>query len=63
MSFGRRFVKDKLEVSAGVKNLFDNTNIVGIGSSGGVHTDGGGNTPVAWGRTMFFKLAYVFNTY
>ena len=63
LSFGRNFLKDKLEVSAGVKNLFNNTNIVGIGGSGGVHSGDDGNTPVAWGRSLFFKLGYVFNRY
>lgn len=53
----KTFMQKRLEVNAGVRNLFDVTNITSAGSSGGVHSGGGGNVPVAWGRTFFVKLS------
>jgi outer membrane receptor for ferrienterochelin and colicins len=53
-------MQKRLSVNAGVRNLFDITNIVSAGGSGGVHSGGGGNVPVAWGRTYFLKLSYTF---
>ncbi|HEX3006682.1 MAG TPA: TonB-dependent receptor, partial [Bacteroidales bacterium] len=53
--------KDKLEISTGIKNAFDNTNITGKGSTG-VHSGGGQNdNPVAWGRTFFLQLQLSLN--
>jgi outer membrane receptor for ferrienterochelin and colicins len=49
--------KDQLEVSGGIKNAFDNKNVIGRGSSG---PHGGGEgpnaTPVGWGRSLFFQI-------
>jgi outer membrane receptor for ferrienterochelin and colicins len=56
----KTFMQKRLSVNAGVRNLFDVTNIVSAGGSGGVHSGGGGNVPVAWGRTYFLKLSYTF---
>lgn len=54
----KSYFNKRLSVNAGVRNLFDVTNITSIGGSGGVHSSGGGNVPVAWGRTFFLKLSY-----
>lgn len=55
----RKFFANKLAVSAGVKNVFNNTNIDITGNvSGGVHTSGDGNSPVNYGRLYFLKLSY-----
>jgi outer membrane receptor for ferrienterochelin and colicins len=49
------FLKNRLTVSAGVKNLFNVQNLDVQNSTGGVHSNG--NIPVAWGRTFFTGLA------
>jgi outer membrane receptor for ferrienterochelin and colicins len=55
----RKFFANKLAVSAGVKNVFNNTNVDITGNvSGGVHTSGDGNSPVNYGRLYFLKLSY-----
>jgi outer membrane receptor for ferrienterochelin and colicins len=55
----RKFLANKLTLSAGVKNVFNNTNIDITGNvSGGVHTSGDGNSPVNYGRLYFIKLSY-----
>lgn len=54
----KSFLNKRLGVNAGVRNLFDVTNISSMGGSGGVHSSGGGSVPVAWGRTYFLKLTF-----
>ena len=54
------FLRDRLNLSAGVKNIFDNKTIPAVGGTGGVHTGGTGSYPVGWGRTFFFKLSFNF---
>ncbi len=55
----RKFLANRLAVSAGVKNVFNNTNIDITGNvSAGVHTSGDGNSPVNYGRLYFLKLSY-----
>lgn len=54
----KTFMHKRLSVNAGVRNLFDVTNITATGSTSGVHSGGGGNMPVAWGRTFFVKLSF-----
>jgi outer membrane receptor for ferrienterochelin and colicins len=58
----RSFFKDKLQLTVGGKNLFDNKNINSLGSTGGAHSSGNGaSTPVGWGRTWFAGLTFYFN--
>jgi outer membrane receptor for ferrienterochelin and colicins len=59
----KSFLKDRLTIGAGVKNIFDNTTIPAAGGSGGVHTGGEGAYPVGWGRTVFIQAAVNFNKY
>jgi len=55
----RKFFSNRLAVSTGVKNLFNNTNIPISGNvSTGVHTSGDGNSPVNYGRLYFLRLNY-----
>ncbi len=55
----RKFLANRLAVSAGIKNVFNNTNIDITGNaSTGVHTSGDGNSPVNYGRLYFLKLSY-----
>jgi outer membrane receptor for ferrienterochelin and colicins len=55
--FNRRF-----QVSAGIKNLFDNTALPAIGSNGNTAHSGGG-TLIGWGRTFFVRAAYTFKKF
>lgn len=54
--------KEKIEFSTGIKNIFNNKNILGRGSSG-PHSGSGGpnNNPVGWGRTLFVQLQLNLN--
>jgi outer membrane receptor for ferrienterochelin and colicins len=55
----RKFFANKLALSAGVKNVFNNTNVDITGNgTGGIHTSGNGNSPVNYGRLFFLKLTY-----
>ncbi len=57
----RWFFKRRLNIQAGAKNLFDNTDVNTGGYSGGgtAHSSGGsGSVPVGWGRTFFLKLQF-----
>jgi len=65
LSISRQFWKNNITLQAGVKNLFDNTNIdiKGDTGSGGIHTDGGTSSPVGWGRTFFVRLNISFKQF
>ena len=54
----KKFWQNRLSVSAGVKNLFDNKEIGGQGVDGGSgHGSGQGvSSLVGWGRTFFFSM-------
>lgn len=60
ITVGRSFLKDRINLSIGAKNLFDVTNIVSTGTleGGNVHNSGEttGSVPVAWGRSLFIRL-------
>jgi len=57
------FLNRSLNVTLGVKNLFDVTYIPSTGSSGEAHSSGGSAYPAGWGRTFFFSLSYSFRKY
>ncbi|MCX6271183.1 MAG: TonB-dependent receptor [Bacteroidetes bacterium] len=58
------FLGNRLKLTAGLKNLFDNTTIAFTGDSGGAHGSGSnGTSDIGWGRTFFIRLAYTFNKY
>ena len=56
--------KNQLQVSAGIKNLFDVKSIYssGGGSFGSVHGSGGGSL-IGYGRTVFAGISYSFNKF
>lgn len=58
-----KYLLDKdIEISLGIKNLFDVTNIATTGlQSGGVHTGNNSSIPINWGRTYFLRLNYSLN--
>lgn len=59
LTLSRSFLKDRLQLSVGAKNLFDVTEVKTSGSSGGgVHSSGSTSMPVAWGRSFFAGLKF-----
>lgn len=59
ITLSKPFWHNRLQAQIGAKNLFDNTNIAVKGDTGGggIHSGGGGFSPVGWGRTYFIRLA------
>ncbi len=58
LTFAKKFYANRLTVSTGVKNIFNNTSIDVIGGgTGTAHTSGDGR-PVGYGRFYFVKLSY-----
>ncbi len=55
ITFTRNFWLNRIQLSTGVKNLFD-VKDVQASVSGGAHSSAGGSVPMAWGRTVFAKL-------
>jgi outer membrane receptor for ferrienterochelin and colicins len=60
----KRFWNDRISLSAGVKNLMDNTSVQTYNFSSVAHSAAGeGSSPVAWGRTYFIKFSMNFLKY
>ena len=59
VSISKNFFKRRLQLTTGVKNLFDVTTVNRVSGGGGAHS-GGGNLPVAYGRSFFINLTYKF---
>ncbi|MCK5136018.1 MAG: TonB-dependent receptor [Bacteroidales bacterium] len=63
INFSVKLFRQQLRLTTGVKNLFDNTMLVGI-SSGSGHGGGDGvSSLVGWGRTVFLGVNYYFTKY
>jgi outer membrane receptor for ferrienterochelin and colicins len=62
-SMQRSFLKNRLTIGAGVKNIFDNTDIPAVGGSSGVHTGGSGDYPIGYGRTFFLQASVNINQF
>ena len=55
----KKWFNNRLESSAGVKNLFDVREVKSVGSDpGAVHASAANQTNVAWGRTAFIQLIW-----
>ncbi|NOZ45202.1 MAG: TonB-dependent receptor [Chlorobi bacterium] len=65
ISLTKKFIKNKLKIVVGAKNLFNNTTILttGRGGSSGGHSSSSGSSPVGWGRTYFIKMSYKISKY
>lgn len=64
ITLSKKFFKNKLTISTGVKNLFDNVSVNGVVSGGtGAHSGGSSASLVGWGRTFFVGLKYNFSKY
>lgn len=55
------FLEDRIQLSLGVKNLLNVTDIASQGGGGGFHTTNQTTAPVSWGRSYFVKLNLSFN--
>lgn len=55
-SLSRAFFDDLLTLRAGVKNLFDVTDVKTSAESQGAHSSSASSLPVSWGRTFFLNL-------
>jgi outer membrane receptor for ferrienterochelin and colicins len=61
MTFSKNFLKNRITVSCGVKNLFNNT---GIGIVDGGHGSSNSTSSlVGWGRTYFLDLKFKISKY
>lgn len=58
VSASRRFLRDRLMLSVGGKNLLNIQNLRSSAATGGTHSGGGTETPLAWGRSAFIQLSY-----
>ena len=61
----KKFWHNRLMLSTGVKNIFDNNEIGGLGSGSGSGHGGGqsASSLVGWGRTFFLSLKINFVKY
>lgn len=63
VTLSKSFFKNRLKLSTGIKNVFDNQTIPAVGGTGGAHGSGDGAMSIGWGRTYFVRLAFTFNKY
>jgi outer membrane receptor for ferrienterochelin and colicins len=61
----KSFLHNRLNLSVGVNNIFNNKTIEAVaGAAGGsAHGGGSGSMNIGLGRTYFTKLSFVFNSY
>ncbi len=58
------FWKNRIRLSCGLKNIFNNQIIPSTGLGGGGHGSGGGDgVAIGYGRTVFFRFTFNFNQY
>jgi len=58
-----KLFRQQVRISTGVKNLFNNTELVGISGSTGHGGGDGISSLVGWGRTYFIGINYYFTKY
>lgn len=61
ITLSRSFWKNRITLSAGVKNLTDVVNVQTVGNSGAAHSVSSGSTSIGWGRSYFASLRFNFN--
>lgn len=60
----KSFMHNRLNLSVGIKNIFNNKTIAAVAGGGGTaHGGGSGSMNIGLGRTFFAKLSFVFNSY
>jgi outer membrane receptor for ferrienterochelin and colicins len=55
-SVNRNFWNKRINLAAGVKNIFDVRSIGISNATQGAHSGGGSSTPIAWGRSAYIRL-------
>ena len=55
-----KLFKQQIRLSAGVKNIFDNTQLQGTSGGSGHGGGDGASSLVGWGRTYFVGINYNF---
>jgi len=63
LNFSVKLFRQKLRLSTGIKNIFDNTQLVGMGGGSGHGGGDGISSLVGWGRTYFVGVNYYFTKY
>lgn len=63
VNISKMFWKRHITVAIGAKNLLNVNRINSSSSDSGAHTGGGGSAPVAWGRSLYLKLSFNFDTF
>lgn len=63
VNVSKLFWKRRITFAIGAKNLLNVTSINSSTAEAGAHTGSGGSSPIAWGRTMYVKLSFNFDTF
>jgi len=63
LNFSLKLLRQQLRLSTGVKNIFNNTRLVGTGEGSGHGGGDGISSLVGWGRTYFVGVNYYFTKY
>jgi outer membrane receptor for ferrienterochelin and colicins len=61
LTTSKKFLKNKIAITFGVRNLFDVTDINTNAVSGGAHSGTNSTVTLGYGRSYFLKLAYNIN--
>ena len=58
LTLAGNFFRQNLQISAGIKNLFNNVTVLSSGT-GFIHGSNQGDFPVGWGRSFFVRLNHI----
>lgn len=61
LTLNKYFLKERINLSIGCKNLLDVKNIITSSAATGVHSSSSGNTALSTGRNYFIKLTFNFS--
>ena len=63
VTLSKSFFHNRVKISSGIKNVFDNKTIPAVGGTGGAHGSGDGALSIGWGRTYFARISFTLNKY
>lgn len=63
VNISKMFWKRHITLAIGAKNLLNVTSINSSTAEAGAHSGGGGSSPIAWGRSLYLKLSFNFDTF